>query len=126
MPSHSVDAFTKSIYQQVLKTYPELLQVNSGRFRTGKEIQRLLFQLEMVHKLGCPYYVNRRTSLIKRLFFSKSQYSLYVRGIKHLRRKLFKYAPKTFCLNNVQSSEEIKKMQSFLSARFPEKAPWEI
>ena len=40
---HSADAYTKTLFDEVLKKYPEVVAANASPFRTGKEYQRILF-----------------------------------------------------------------------------------
>lgn len=128
LPTHSIDAFTKSLFRQVLKNYPELLSVNSSKLRTGEEIQRVLFQFEMAYKLGCPYEAERRATVFKRVMqwlSNKQTYSLYLSDMKKAQRCIPRYNPQTFCLNNIQGCDE-GALKNFLTQKFPRPAPWEI
>ena len=48
--SHCVDAFTKTMTQEVFNTYPELLEQNVNPFRTSQDIQRVIIQMEIVRR----------------------------------------------------------------------------
>ena len=126
-PTHSIDAFTKTLFRQVLDRYPELLKVNSSKLRTGQEIQRVLFQYEMAFKLGCPYLVHRRVTFLRHLmslFSMKLPYSVYASNVKKAHRRIGRYKPQTFCLNNISVNEK-EALKKFLEQKYPNPAPWE-
>lgn len=64
---HSADSYTKTLFDEVLKKYPEAVASNISPFRTGKEYQRILFLYEMAYVRGCPIQRNRSSNFWGRL-----------------------------------------------------------
>lgn len=128
-PAHLVDAFTKKIFAYVLKKYPQLYEINSQPFRTGKEIQRQIFSFEMIHNLGCrevclskPHFFNR---LLRKLnLLPNEEFAVTRSSIAKLERDLALFEPKTFCLNNLEESS-LSQCKALLNRLFPNPAPWE-
>lgn len=124
--SHSVDAFTKTIFKKVLDKYPEVLLANVFPFRNCKEIQRLLFTYEIIHCLGCP-----SKSILPLTFWNKLINKIWPRevwtmnrsSLEVIKRNLKAYRPKTLCVNRIDEPEAFNELFSDL---FPQKAPWEV
>lgn len=126
-PAHSVDSYTKSIFNSILSDYPELRQANSLPFRTGDMISRLLFSYEMIGSYGCELIIRNKTNFISRIlsrFIPREQVAVSRENLFKLKRDLRIFNPKTFCLNNL-SSDNAEEAVLFLKKLWPEPAPWE-
>ncbi len=114
---HNIDAYVKSEYERTVQTFQKELEVASvNRFRSDSDIQRLLFQLDLLaRKRGILKYVDRRESC--RLRVHKNNYDKYIR----------KYNPALFCLNDTDhsSDEDRKRIAPFLERLFPHKSEFE-
>lgn len=124
---HSVDSYTKTIFDETVKKYPELLSVNSGKFRTGKEYQRILFLYEMGYNLSCPIRRNRRFNFINRVrsyILPLEHFAIVRPSVRKMRRDLHVFKPQTFCLNSLPN-EDAEDATKLLSELYGQKAPWE-
>lgn len=124
---HSADSYTKTIFDGVIKKYPELLEVNSGKFRTGREYQRIFFLYEMAYGLSCPIRRNRKSDFLSRLlniFHPKEYYSVFRPSLKKVKRDISFLKPQTFCLNAISDADE-GAVRLFFEEKYGDKAPWE-
>ena len=127
-PAHSVDAYTKTLFQKIMDTYPELQESNTNPFRTGDEISRLLFSFELIGSFSCKTSFNKKPNFWARLCNSvhpSEMISIVRPSIKKMERDLKIFTPKTFCLNNLSNESELD-IHTFLEKLFPSVAPWEI
>lgn len=126
-PAHSVDAYTKTCFRQVIEKYPELRRVNSTPFRTGKDISRALFSYEMIGSMQCPVEFTEEWNFWARLknrVFPVEMLTLCQENVKKLKRNIRVFNPKTFCLNNLTPEQSMEGIE-YLRSRFPDPAPWE-
>lgn len=129
-PSHSVDAFTKTLYRKVIGKYPEIRILNNSTFRSSDVIQRVIFAYEFSYTAGCKTYINPKHNIISRIkallpgSLCRGMYTIYSGKIRGLKRKLRHYKPQTFCLNNISPGQSDKSIR-LLEEKFPVAAPWE-
>ncbi len=127
MPAHSFDAYTKTLYREILNRTPELLNANSAPFRTGGEISRCFFAYEMIAQYDCvPVFNERRKILHKILNTSRNTKKVTVvqQNVSDLVSQVRKYNPKTFCIQNLEGDKVVQGI-TYLQQRFPEPASWE-
>lgn len=118
VPHHNVDAYLKSDYREAVENvfFVEAKQSQSHRVREYGDLHRSAFSyyaLAIGH--GHLKYVNRNETI--RILTHKHD----------LDKRLNKYNPKLFCLNDSQrvKDEDRKKVQPFLETLFPEKSTFE-
>lgn len=101
--THTVDSFTKTSIKNTLEKFPEILLHNWAPFRTGDEIQRLIFQLYMAHAMNAPVIISPKIS-----FFQKYLPSFSNRPVDcfegtecdKVRSRIRSLRPALFCLNS--------------------------
>ncbi len=126
-PTHSFDAYTKTIFRAVKDKYPEMLKANAQPFRTNDEVMRVLIQYESVWTYGCKSHINSLRTKALRLrshIWKPNMFSIYQETVERLQRQLEVYAPKAFCLNNIPREEQ-EEMMAFLDRKFSVKGLWE-
>ncbi len=128
--AHTIDAFTKTAIEGVLKEFPELLKNNVNPFRSDNDIQRLIFQMEMVKTQGCPLKEIQPLTFMQKHFWSFSRTEIEsFEGTESSKtwERIRKCKPKMFCVNAaVDSSIEIKKQtHQLLEELFPIPSPYE-
>lgn len=126
-PAHSIDAYTKTLFQNTLLNFPQLESCNLSPFRTGNEISRVLFSYEMHYTFQAPLQHNPKTNFWARctnLFFPKKVYAVTRHNIQKLMRDIQIFKPLTFCINDLNSSNA-RLCIKYLNSRFPKKASWE-
>ena len=130
--AHTVDSYTKKSIRLVQHTYPEILLLNRTPFRTDNDIQRVIYQMEMVASLGCSLKVVRLPTFVQKHF-------PFLPGSKRLEtfegtespktwKRIRTLRPKMFCLNAAIKNEIQVKSESvrLLEELFPESSPNEI
>ncbi len=126
-PAHSVDAYSKALFRNVLEKNPELYTANSAPFRTGNEISRVLFSYEMVNTFGCQCVFKHKTNLWSRLknrLAPVEMVAIIHENIKKIKRDIRVFNPKTVCFNNLTDNSADEAI-AYLKKRFPAPAPWE-
>ena len=128
--SHCIDAFTKTMTQQVFNTYPKLLKQNINPFRTDRDIQRVLIQMEMTFGLGAPLRIVRNPNFFEKyLFWPKWKQFECLGGCESnkLRQRLLRFNPKLFYINSALNIDKVNKeaTRHFLEKRFPQASPFE-
>ena len=118
-PHHNIDAFLKSDYKAVVEEVfkSEITPTFMNRFRHKSDIQRILVDYyALAKKRGILTYPNRSESC--RLKVHKTNYQ----------RKIDRYKPKLFCLNDSEHATDQHRAQiePFLKNLFPEKAEFEL
>lgn len=118
VPHHNIDAYLKSDYCEAVENVfsVQAKQSQSHRIREYGDLHRSAFSyyvLAIGH--GHLKYVNRNETI--RILTHKHD----------LAKRLNKYNPKLFCLNDSQrvKDEDRKKVQPFLETLFPEKSTFE-
>lgn len=130
MCTHNVDSFTKTMYRDIKKIYPELLSHNNTPFRSDKNIQRVIFQMEMAKTQGCPLKIESGLSFIQKrlpsLFRGKVNFFEGTESEKTWER-IRKIEPKLFCLNSASGADGQVKQRSrqLLDELFPTQSPFE-
>ena len=127
-PAHSVDAFNKQWFNEILDKYPEIYLYNMNPFRTGNEISRHLLSFEMVYNYKSKLILQKQPKIkllncIVAKFFKKRYFAAVTNSPLKLSKILSYFSVDTFCLNScTEREQEIKLLEDL----FPEKAPWEI
>jgi hypothetical protein len=118
VPHHNIDAYLKSDYYEAVENVFSIQakQSQSHRVREYGDLHRSAFSyyaLAIGH--GHLKYVNRNETI--RILTHKHD----------LAKRLNKYTPKLFCLNDSQrvKDEHRKKVEPFLETLFPEKSTFE-
>lgn len=129
--AHVADGMTKTAVEHTLKKYPEILKTNISPFRTGREIQRLIFQLEMIYGLGAELRIQRRANIIDKYLwfvFNKPLLESYEGAESdRTRKRILHYNPILFCLNASKNIDIENKIRSrvFLERIFAVPSPFE-
>lgn len=128
--SHTVDGMTKTAITKTLENYPEILKRNHSPFRTGDEVQRLIFQLEMLYGMGARLELQKKPSFLEKHFkFSSKSILNSFEGTESdkVRSRIRKFNPVMFCLNAdiKMDAENRLKSKQFLEECFPNKSPFE-
>lgn len=118
VPHHNVDAYLKSDYREAVENVfsVEAKQSQSHRVREYGDLHRSAFSYyALAIRHGHLKYVNRNETI--RILTHKHD----------LDKRLNKYNPKLFCLNDSQrvKDEDRKKIQPFLESLFPERSAFE-
>ncbi len=116
-PHHNIDTFLKSEYKKTFQTFQKELQaVYYNRFRNDTDIQRILFQYDLLARQRghLKYITNEDSCLIQVHFDNFSEY-------------ISRYNPKLFCLNETEKStdEDRKRIVPFLESLFANKSKFE-
>lgn len=126
--AHSFDAYTKTIFGNVVNRYPEILKANAAPFRTEDNISRVLFSYEMAYSLDCPIIYKCTTTALSRLIHKYLRIDTPVvvgYEFKRFKRDLAAINPQTFCLNQIIDND-VSEVISFLDEKYPNQSPWEI
>lgn len=128
--THTTDAFTKTAVRKTLERFPEILVQNRSPFRTGEEIQRLIFQLYMMLSMGAPTKVIPPLTFIQKHFprFNKQTIECFEgTECEKVRTRIRSLRPTLFCLNSDKrmDPDNRKKTKDLLQDLFPTPAPWE-
>ena len=128
--AHTIDSFTKTSVCKVLENYPELLKINSRPFRTDDDIQRVIFQMEMVKYFGFQFReIKPLTFAQKHLcnIFKQEVESFEGTESPKTWKRIRNLKPKMFCLNSaVKATKDVKnKSLHLLEELFPESSPYE-
>lgn len=114
---HNIDAYLKSSYNLARQLFKEEIDVTlRNHMRSDDDIQRNFYSYVAL-ATNCAHlqYVSQRTS-----------FRFHIDNRKHY-RKLLKYNPMLFCMNDSQFSndDDRKCANAFLSKYFPEKSQFE-
>lgn len=128
--SHTVDGMTKSAIAETLEKYPEILKRNTSPFRTGDEVQRLIFQLEMAYGMGARVELQKKPSFWVKHFnflFKSDIDSFEGTECDKIRERIKKFNPHMFCLNADIKMDSVnrKKSKQFLEELFSTPSPFE-
>lgn len=126
--AHTIDGMTKSLMRETLERFPQILQSNVSPFRTNNEIQRLIFQLDWLYRKGARLNLQKRPSMLTKLFGSHKGLETFAGSERDkTRSRIIKFNPAMFCLNAAIHPTPIdkKKSREFLEKLFPEKSPFE-
>lgn len=128
--AHTVDAYTRETFERVQQKYPELLARNVSPFRTDENIQRVLYQLEMIYFGGCRLEEVKPLTFIQKhmpMFSSKRVDSFEGTESPKTWKRIRSLKPGMFCLNAAIKNEPSVKAQSskLLKELFPERSPYE-
>ena len=137
---HVCEPMTKSILAHVQSKYPQILEANAHAFRTGLEIQRLIYPLEAYYGLNMkllirdkrklsPYQKLMRSLQRRTNFFPKKSFIECYCGSEcdKVRKTIEHLHPLLFCLNAApySSKEEKLKSREMLERLFPIPSPYE-
>ena len=129
--AHTVDAYTKQQFAFVQNSYPELKLFNNCPFRTDHDIQRVIYQMEMVRTLGCPLREVKLPSFLQKHFpfmFRESLETFEGTESPKTWKRIRALSPKMFCLNAAIETNDQTKAESIrlLEELFPDKSPNEL
>ena len=116
-PHHNIDAYLKSDCKHVELIFKdEIDKTLSNRVRQANDIQRSIYTFVAI--------AEKRCHLIE--VTQKTSFRFHIQNIKHY-DKLKRYNPVFFCMNDSEyaNDEDRKRVQVFLSKRFPEKSKFE-
>lgn len=124
---HNFDSFLKSEYKKVLIDYKNDLQQSQKRFRSEKDINRLLFSMHLVYKDKAIIKVVEHTTKlmkIKSFLFGDKLESLYID--KKIKSLIMLYLLNTdmFCINDIKNSNKLDNIveKKILMKFFPKKS----
>ncbi|MGN8793463.1 hypothetical protein [Acidaminococcus fermentans] len=107
---HNFDAYLKSEYKEVMNDYKPIFQQSQERFRSKKDINRILFSIHAVYKGSAVMKIIAQTTKmmkIKSFLFRYKVNSLYVdKKIKSL-IVLSLINPDLYCINDSGESNEL-------------------
>lgn len=129
-PHHNMDGYTVSAWKKTFDTYSENLEANFERFRSKKDIQRVLFNLDMVYNhTGILKVIPKLHPWRKHLFWLKKLDVETVHGIETPKslHDLEIIDPALYCVNNSEdnSIENKKAARAFFERKFPSPSPYE-
>ena len=118
MPHHNIDAYLKSDYQRVSEQIfkNEFEAILNNHMRSSDDIQRVLYSyVALAEKRGHLCHPSKKESLHIQIH-RKSHY-----------KKLEKYHPALFCLNDSQYAKDSDRVKAkvLLNNHFPEKSEFE-
>ena len=118
MPHHNIDAYLKSDCERVSEQIfaSEFKAIQTNHIRSSNDIQRIIYSYVLLaEKHGHLRYVTKTDSL-----------HVQIHKENHY-KKLAKYNPMLFCLNDLQYAQDSDRMRAkdFLNSRFPEKSSFE-
>lgn len=129
--THSFDGYRKSSYNQTFERYKQVFAQSEQRFRSEKDIQRLIFDfdaiysnqavLKLVYPLSKVDKINSfiQGRMLENYYCDKKIKSMLIFGMTHT---------KTFCINdNVYANNFDNKFEHFiLEHLFPRKSSFEL
>ena len=118
LPHHNIDAYLKSDLQQVVEQiFKNEFQTRlANHIRNLDDIQRIVYlYVALAEKRGHLRFVSNRQSMFVKIH-KESSY-----------RKLARYCPVLFCMNDSQFpiDDDRKKLKVWLQQRFPDKSSFE-
>ncbi len=119
MPHHNIDAYLKSDYQRVGEQIfaNEFEMEKNNHMRNPNDIQRVIYSyVALVEKRGHLHYPSKKESLY-----------IHIHKESHY-KKLKKYHPTLFCMNDSQYVQDSDRMRAkeLLESYFPEKSQFEL
>ena len=128
--THTVDAFSISLFDKILSTYPAIISRNNTVFREESNIQRVIFQMEMAKSFGCKFEQEHYLSFWEKRFpfIFKGKINCFEGTESHKTWRRIRYLqPKMFCLNaDPNNTPEIKQLsKANLQKLFPLRSPFE-
>lgn len=129
---HNIDAYRKSLFLAALEKFKdEIKACVNNRFRKANDIQRLLFNLDMVYTgnaelkiISDPKSWRLRFSFLKKINWE----SLYcTENSSKQQKRILKYRPKFFCINASTDCtfEEKLKNKQYMESLFPRPSRFE-
>ena len=133
LPTHSIDAYSKSILKAIFKEYPETYERNVHPFRNTDEIVRAFWILEMAYFHGCSRKIDKAPkSLIQRFLAALGLFKTYTyefqsgkKTYERFVKDMERVKPYHFCCNNL-SGKKAERTMKYLQNLFPEKSSFEI
>lgn len=132
-PTHNIESYSKKTYLSTFQKFKhELQKCFNNRFRTGNDIERIIFSLDAVYSgkadlkiVSNPKPWRRRLNFIKTVNWET--YCAVDTNIKD-QKTIIKYRPKLFCLNSDTSCSIEDKLQvkQFMEKLFPTPSKFEI
>ncbi|MDR2933753.1 MAG: Stealth CR1 domain-containing protein [Rickettsiales bacterium] len=140
-PSHNITPMRKSYAKDTVKKLPEIFNSNIySRFRDTNNTERFLYSIYDNCVNRCTLVMNNNIGYTKRIYdFKRTDGFLYsIRKLfykqnfetfdgANIRKKIIKYQPKLFCINDGPSSGEktLNANKKFLQEMFPKKSTFE-
>lgn len=127
-PAHSIDAYTKTLFQRIKCIAPELYAANTQPFRMGHEISRVYFSYEMVHRWGCPLRIQKKIkslAFLNRWLPVSRVHTVMRSDARRLKRDIDRFCPATICVNNLAEPDAEEVIQ-FLGQKYPHRSAWEV
>ena len=140
MPWHTIDIYKKSAFERCRREFAdELTPLYANRLRSDHDIQRALFQYDLLAHDECYLKVYDRSDVIKKsihtlqlILFPKDRLDFAVCGIHLLFQipflaKTLPVKPRCVCLNDDEwtTEEDLQKYRKLMERIFPEKSSFE-
>lgn len=129
---HNIDAYRKSLFISTLNKFKDNLKMCiRNRFRKANDIQRILFNLDMVYsgKAILKIVSNPKPWRLRFHFIKKVKWESLcdTENSKKLHKRLTKYKPKFFCINSNTdcTADEKIKNKKFMESLFPKPSKFE-
>lgn len=129
---HNIDAYRKSLFVSTVEKFKDCLsKCVNNRFRNPDDIQRILFNLDMVYTgnaelkiVSDPKPWRLRFNFLKNVEWESL---CYADNSAKLHRRIVKYKPKFFCINAGSDAtlEEKMKNKQFMESLFPRASKFE-
>ena len=129
-PHHNVDAYTKKSFLTTLERYQSDFEANNERFRSTRNIQRIIFNLDAVYSGNATMeLIGKPSSLSKHLWpLTRVKFDDYCGSEnKKTKKEIRRFHPKLFCINanRTSSIEDKRKNRLFLEELFPQPSHFE-
>lgn len=130
--AHTIDAYTKSLFREVLEKYEEEFQKTLHmRFREESGISRSIFGLDMVYSKNAELKIITAPNFWQKHIHKSKNFSLECycgSEDEKTRKQILRFKPYVFCINADSKSREMDKikMREFYQTLFPEKSPFEL
>lgn len=129
---HNIDAYRKSLFVSTVEKFKDCLsKCVNNRFRNPEDIQRILFNLDMVYTgnaelkiVSDPKPWRLRFNFLKNVEWESL---CDADNSAKLHRRIVKYKPKFFCINSGSDAtlEEKMKNKQFMESLFPRASKFE-
>lgn len=130
--AHTIDAYTKTLFQDVLNRYSEdFRKVDSARFRTPRDISRLIFGLDPYYSGKADREIIRKPGFWQKHVHKSADYhwKCYCGSEdEKTRKEILRFEPELFCINaDSHSTEETKEAaRTFYEELFPQASKFEL
>ena len=129
---HNIDAYRKSLFLVTLDKFQNRLsKCFQNRFRRPDDIQRILFNLDMVYSGNAELKIvsDPKPWRLRLDFLKKVKWESYYGADNDpkIYTRIVKYKPKLFCINSGADArlEEKMKVKQFMESLFPQPSKFE-